>query len=199
MPVAIAAGARPPLERSGRRWLLRWEAGLAAFLSVILAMMAWFSIEEILTLAAGRDPESNRVPLDTFLEYGRMSMATVLNGYVSGSATHGDNTYYIGLLPLVFVMLGLLRLRNPYFLGVAAAALSLAWLAVGGYFSTLVYYFPGMWLFRHIGLTFGLSGVLPIIAPAGLARVLRRAASGRKALRPCRSEAVVITVWRCGP
>ena len=162
--VAIVAGARPSLEPNWRNWLLRWEAGLAAFLAVILALMAWLGIEEILTIGDGRISESNRVPLDAFLEYGRKSVATVLSGYLTGAATHGDNTYYIGLLPLVLVMLGLLRLRNPYFLGVAAAALSLAWLAVGGYFSTLVYFFPGMWLFRHIGLTFGLSGLLLIIA-----------------------------------
>jgi len=192
--VAIVAGARPSLEPNWRQWLLRWEAGLAASLAVILVMMAWLSIDEILSIGDGRIPESNRVPLDAFLEYGRKSMATVLSGYLSGTATHGDNTYYIGLLPLVLVMLGLLRLRNPYFLGVAAAALSLAWLAVGGYFSTLVYFFPGMWLFRHIGLTFGLSGLLLIIASGWVIdELLTRASTpARSQSGPFRHQRLVV-------
>ena len=162
--VAFLTGARAPLERNWRRWLLRWEAGIAAALGATLLLMAGLSMEETVTLAAGRDPESNRVSLEAFLQYGRMTNATIAAGYLSGAATHGDNTYYIGLLPLVLVGLGLLRSRNPCFLAVAAAAAGLAWLSVGGYFATLAYYFPGMWLFRHIGLMFGLTSLLLLIA-----------------------------------
>jgi hypothetical protein len=162
--VAFLTGARAPLERNSRRWLLRWEAALAAALGATLLLMAGLSTEDIVTLTAGRNPDSGRVSLEAFLEYGRMTNATIAAGYLSGAATHGDNTYYIGLLPLVLVTVGLLRSRNPCFLGVAAAAVGLAWLSVGGYFATLAYYFPGMWLYRHIGLTFGLTSLLLLVA-----------------------------------
>ncbi|HEU0289536.1 MAG TPA: hypothetical protein VFR39_02115 [Burkholderiales bacterium] len=192
--MAFVAGARPPLVRELRRWIFCWQAGVAAALAAILAASAWLGVQEIVTAAPGRDASSLRVPLSTFLDYGRMTKLTVANGYLSGSVTHADNTYYIGLLPLVLVLSALLWLGHSLFLGVAAAALGLIWLSFGGWFSSLAYFFPAMSLFRHIGLTYGLSGLLLIVASGWVVDVwLRRFDSaGQTQPGPLRYQRLVI-------
>ena len=178
--VAVGAGARPPLCRGWRNWLLRWEAGVAVALAAIIAAAGWLGVQDTVTVAEGRNPDSYRVPLGEFLEYGRRTVLTTVNGYLSGNVTHADNTYYVGLLPVALVVPALLWLRHPLFLGAAAAWVALIWLSFGGYFSMLAYYFPMMWLYRHIGLTFGIGGLLLIIAAGWVVDGLAEGAGARR-------------------
>ncbi|HEX4150153.1 MAG TPA: hypothetical protein VHY20_14235, partial [Pirellulales bacterium] len=87
----------------------------------------------------------------------------------------GDNTYYIGLLPLVMLGYALVRERSRVFLALAAGALSLCWLSMGGTFAKCVYHWPGMHMFRHVGLVFSIGALLILLAGGfGLDRFVRR-------------------------
>jgi hypothetical protein len=192
--VAIAAGARPPLARSPAAWLLRWEAGIALGLGAVLSAALLLGSQELTTIAFGRDADTFRVPLTFFLEYGRLSKSTVAVGYLAGTVTNADNTYYIGLLPLILVAIGLVRLGHPLFLGVTAAACALVWLSFGGGFARLAYHLPAMSLFRHIGLTFGICGLLLLVASGWVLDDLlaRTGRGGRDAARPGRYQGRVV-------
>ncbi len=196
MGVAMAAGARPPLVRGLSAWLLRWEAGIALGLAAVVLAALLLGSRELTSIALGRDGDEFRVPLAVFLEYGRLTKATTAVGYLAGTVTHADNTYYIGLLPLILVVIGLARLRHPLFLGVAAAACALIWLSFGGNFARLMYYLPGMSLYRHIGLVFGICSLLLLVASGWvLDDILGRAGTdGGDAARAGRRQWFVIVL-----
>lgn len=114
-------------------------------------------------LAEGRS-NGFRVPLNSFLNYARFTPATTIAGFLTGSVIDSDNTYYIGLLPLVLVFWGIFKLEKPIFIGLASAAIALFWLSLGGGFARVIYFFPGMMLYRHVGLVFGIAALLLILA-----------------------------------
>jgi hypothetical protein len=136
----------------------------AILVGVVLCIVAYNSLQGTIVLAEGRDPSSFAVPPMTFLNYGRLNPGTSVLGMLAGVYPNADNTYYIGLLTPILVFWGLYKLDNPIFLSLVACAVALFWLSIGGWFAKLIYYFPGMMLYRHIGLTFGLSGILLILA-----------------------------------
>lgn len=132
--------------------------------AVALIAFAYASTLGTATLATGRDPNTFRVPLDTFLTYGRLTPATTFFGWISGALPNADNTYYVGLLPLFLVCYGVTRIRSPGFTAMMTGFLLLVWLSIGGLAAHLIYFSPGMMLFRHIGLTFALAGLLLLFA-----------------------------------
>ena len=120
-------------------------------------------LENLKTLAPDRDPESGRVMLETFLNYGRLTIGTTIFGFVTGGIPHGDNTYYVGLLSLVLFGYALFTEKHSAFIGIASGFAMLCWLSIGGVFAKAIYHFPGMNLFRHIGLVFGVASLLLLL------------------------------------
>ena len=120
--------------------------------------------ENLVLLSPKRDPFTARVTLDTFLNYGRPTMATMFAGLVTGGIPNADNTYYVGLLPLAMAAYALVTEKDGAFLGIICAFGMLFWLSLGGVFASAFYYLPGMVLFRHIALVFGLAGMLLLLA-----------------------------------
>lgn len=118
----------------------------------------------------GRDAVTGDNSLETFLTYGgRGRPALVLKSFLFGWPTHlpwgshHDVSVYIGLLPLFFFAWSLATVRTAAFLGFAGALVALAWLSLGGWFAALVYHFPMMSYYRHIGHVYGLVKVLLLL------------------------------------
>ena len=149
------------LTRKGLLHPCLWIAALAA--AVIACFMAGMQ-EKLVLLSPQRDPLTAKVTLDTFLNYGRLPVATTLAGFVTGGMPNADNTYYVGLLPLAMAAYALVSQKDNAFLGILCAFGMLFWLSLGGTFASAVYYLPGMKLFRHIGLVFGLGSLLLLLA-----------------------------------
>lgn len=138
--------------------LLLVAAGLVPF---VLGCFQGFTI-----LAGGRDVRTGAVSLEDFLNFakGRPALAQVLLGYTTGAITQGDNTYYVGLLPLVLFVYALFTVRQPLFYGLAASAIFVAWFAAGGMLATATYFLPGISLMRHIGLLHGFDRLFVLLA-----------------------------------
>lgn len=118
----------------------------------------------LVVISPGRNQSDFNTPLSIFLSYFRFSPATILRGFLLGSQVLGDNTYYIGLMPLVLFVVGLLRLRSLIFSSFIFPICFLTLLSFGGIWAILIYHLPGMQFFRNITLTFGLCSVLILLA-----------------------------------
>ncbi len=117
-----------------------------------------------------RDLVSGRNNLLTFLIYGsKAKLDMLIQCFIFGWPAHlplgqgVDNSVYIGLLPLLFFVWAVIRVRNRIFLSILIAAFALVWLSFGGLFTVLVYFFPGMAYYRHIGLVWGLAKIMFLI------------------------------------
>jgi hypothetical protein len=114
-------------------------------------------------LSRDRDPMTGRNTLETFLNYGRPPMAAAALGVTTGALGLGDNSYYIGLLPLAMFAYALVTEQRKTFLAIAALCVGLICLSIGGWCATLIYFLPGMSLFRHTALIYGIIGVLLLL------------------------------------
>ena len=160
---------------------------LFILLGLLLAYFALHSVDFTTSLQPGRDPESARVPLKNFLSYGGYNLQAALLGMVSGYLVYTDNSFYVGLPPLLLFVYALFTVRNPFFLGLGLSILAIAWLSFGGLFARLVYYLPGMDLFRHLALMFGIWKILLLLAAGfGLERLLTRKKEDKKRWQPDR-------------
>ncbi len=141
--------------------------------------------ENLAILSPGRDPATGKASLDVFLNYGRQPMAAPIFGWTTGGIPHGPNTYYVGLLPLVLFVYALVTERQKAFVGIAAACATLTWLSIGGWFAHVCYFLPGMSLYRHIGLVYGMIGMLLLLgAGFGIERAALRLAGLGGPARP---------------
>ncbi len=134
---------------------------------VLLVVEGYFALHSTDTIIQKnfRDPDTGAVALHSFLNYARPKVGTAMFGFFMGGLSHGDNSYYIGLAPLLCFMLGLWWIRNRYFWSFSIASLAIIWMAIGGGFATLLYYgMPGMNLIRHIGLLFALPMCMMLIS-----------------------------------
>lgn len=164
------------------------------WLWVLLALTAGLGLffagatENLAMLSTGRDPATGRVLLKAFLNYGGPPMAAPIFGSTTGAIPHGDNTYYVGLLPLAMFVYALVTERQKAFIGIAAACAALTWFSLGGWFARFCYFLPGMSLYRHIALVFGMIGMLLLLgAGFGIERMtLRLAGLGLPAAPPRR-------------
>jgi hypothetical protein len=135
-------------------------ANVLCFLSfmVLSSVYVWQAsrcLDGLAVLSEGRDPSSGKVTLDCFLNYGRPDRLTALQGMLTGWPPYGDNTYYIGLFPLAFVIWALLHRPSPRFWAFFIPGLVLVLLSSGEFFARLLYRFPGMAYYRHVGLVYG--------------------------------------------
>ncbi len=69
----------------------------------------------------------------------------------------------VGFLTLVFFVFALFKVRGQIFLAFASAAVGILWLSFAGIFAILVYYFPLMFYYRHIGYTYHFLHILILI------------------------------------
>lgn len=68
-----------------------------------------------------------------------------------------------GFLTLIFSVFALVKVRGHIFMTFAAAAGVILWLSFAGIFAILVYYFPLMNYYRHIGYTYHFLHILLLI------------------------------------
>ncbi|MDP8266422.1 MAG: YfhO family protein [Candidatus Aceula meridiana] len=117
-----------------------------------------------------RDFATGTTSLFTFLNYGGPAQLKdiIQHFFFQGSlflSSTGkfNSTVYIGLLPLVFFVWSLLKVRNILFLAFLSVLISVFWFSFGGFFSAGVYFFPAMHLYRHIGFVYGIIKILILI------------------------------------
>jgi hypothetical protein len=129
--------------------------------------------------APGRDGATGANSIDTFLTYGGAPFPDIASVFLKGAPLYRDNTYYVGLVPLLAFAWGLARVRGWQFLALAGAVLLLFCFAQGGVVSTLLYQIPGMAYYRYIRFVYNLIGFLIVLgAGFGFDDFLR---SGRRA------------------
>lgn len=102
-------------------------------------------------------------PVNMFMTYaGNASIGSVVSWFFLGTPAYTplgagrDNTVYVGFATVVFFVWAIAFARNKYWLAVLAAFIGLVWLSFGGVIANLVYYFPGMKFYRHVGLVYPL-------------------------------------------
>lgn len=74
-----------------------------------------------------------------------------------------DNTFYVSVAGVFFFFWALIFVRKYNYFVLMTVFVSLVFLSLGGAFSKLVYYFPLMAYFRHIGLIYGLAKIFMIL------------------------------------
>src|SRR5262249_43428412 len=131
-------------------------------------------LDDVKLMVFGRDSASGRVSIDLFLSYGPQVNQQTLVRFLTGWPSYGANTNYIGLLPLLCVVWGVFNIPTPVFWALLAPAAVLALLSLGGVAARLIYYFPMMSVFRHIGLVYGPVRMLLLLgAGFGLDRLVQ--------------------------
>jgi hypothetical protein len=172
--VAVTLGRELP--RSARSLASPTRAGLIALAVFAAAAFAYVyfvphALDHVGLHAPDRDPVTGKVSLKTFRTYGgNANMVIVANALLFGWplqfqwGSAFDNSFYLGLVPLVGLAIALTRERSRVFLGLLVAAVALILLSFGGLFTTLVYYLPGMAYYRHVALVYGLVKVLLLMA-----------------------------------
>ncbi len=146
------------------------------------------SLNNVAFYAPGRETESGVTTLSSFLIYGGVAdWEKLFKGFFFASppfikfGTHLDLAIYSGVMPVVFFIWAILRVRQKLFLAFLVTAIALAWLSFGGNFAKLCYYFPGMAYYRHLGFMTGLVKVIVLIcAGFGLDEFWRSSLARRK-------------------
>lgn len=114
----------------------------------------------------GRDSETNMVTLEAFLTYGKYMKFFKFPDFISGAISNPGirSIFYIGLAPICFFLVAILKSsKNSDFRALFAITIALIWLSFGGFFSALIYYFPAMSLYRHIGHIYDLILLLILL------------------------------------
>jgi hypothetical protein len=149
--------------------------GLAAlaFCATAYCWQASHCLDDVALMAGGRDAKTAVVPLETFLTYGPPADSQILTSFLTGWPPYGGTTLYIGLLPLFCALWGVFNSRSTIFWAFLTAALALILLSLGGMTARLIYYFPAMSLYRHIGLVYGPVRLLLLLCSGfGLERLI---------------------------
>jgi hypothetical protein len=158
-------------------WQMRheWRSFVTHRSFDILALLAFVALAALvatiiprefagMTVAApGRDAATGANSIDTFLTYGGAPFPDIASVFLKGAPLYRDNTYYVGLLPLLAFAWGLARVRRWQFLALAGAVLLLFCFAQGGVVSTLLYQIPGMAYYRYIRFVYNLIGFLIVL------------------------------------
>ena len=132
----------------------------SAFLYFVFESLKFVSI-----LHAGR-ADNLKINLISYLTHGiDLIKSFRLPEFVSGMRIYHQApiVVYIGLLPLIFFLWGFVKVRKTSFLVISSVTFALIWLSIGGGFSVLVYYFPAMSNFRHLGHLYGLIKIFILL------------------------------------
>lgn len=136
-----------------------------------LALLFFGSLHHSLDNSAFDSPDrddSGNVTLKTFLTYGGNNLPDMISAlvfpskYLEGSGGHAGMADYVGLIGLFGLPLALLqRRRCRRIFSFIVLSIVVAGLSLGGILSSVIYLFPSMHLFRHIGF---LTGVIKMLA-----------------------------------
>jgi hypothetical protein len=158
------------------RWILEYSLaniltlGLMSMLLIGYGLYAKALFNNIQSVTVSRS-SSGGVGLNTFLTYGGLpsDIPVILKSLFFAIPLHlpmgcgWDNTVYCGVLILAFFAWAILRVRRSDFFLFLALAITLVWLSFGGLFSAIVYNFPPMRFYRHIGLVYGFVKIIVIL------------------------------------
>jgi hypothetical protein len=107
---------------------------------------------------ADRQGPSGSVSLTTFLTYGGNDLTEMWNALLlpsanveNASGAMGINDY-VGLVTMICLPVAIFNLRTQESRAFAAVTVAVFALTRGGILATVIYFFPGMHLFRHVGL-----------------------------------------------
>jgi hypothetical protein len=152
---------------------LRPSNMIAALCFVVMTLAfwgtLWHSLDNFAFSSPGRDGLGN-VDLVSFLTYGGNKLTDMLSALLVPSAFMGDiagrsgMTDYVGLVcffcfPLAFLCRHNFSPAFPFLITLAIVAA----LSLGGLSACVIYFFPGMHLFRHVGFLTGVMRVLILI------------------------------------
>ncbi|QPJ65340.1 MAG: YfhO family protein [Candidatus Nitrohelix vancouverensis] len=136
-----------------------WEfLTLLALLSAVAVtyyQVATHSTDPLTLISLSRDPGTSKVPLESFLTYGYLLdvKLSFLDIFWPIIFKLDFPSLYIGIIPFLFVVYSLFRVRNRNFYCIAATGLFLFLFALGGrtpLAAFLYEYFPFMHYFRHV-------------------------------------------------
>lgn len=156
-----------------------------AFLLLIILLSAYLTLivhalRNMSFIAPDRDA-AGKTSLDVFLSYGgHIDLKALYHMFLFGWPIHTpwnhamDNTVYIGLISLFFLVYSFLYVRGIRYLAVLAALIFLIWFSSAGLLATLLYFVPGISLLRHLSLMWGPIKICMLIcAGFGLDHYLR--------------------------
>jgi hypothetical protein len=177
------------VRRVGRRRMFRHSTAdvvaLAAFAAaaVGLGITVRSAFDHMRILSKGRDPETGRLTLQTFLVHGGQPGHGELNRmFLAGEPSFGiwggvpgDIVVYAGLAAPLLAAYALVRVRSRTFLPVAGTGLVLLWIAAGGSAAAVLYYVPLVSLYRHFGFLHPTFRIFVLLAAGfGLDHLRRR-------------------------
>ena len=158
------------------------SAFLLTLLIVVVGAHSYFilhSIDNSVITGGGRDPVTGEVSLETFLTWaGRLGFDKFWNliypAYNGIETNREDISVYIGLIPLIFIVFGLVRARSVISIGFLSAVLVFFFLSLGGRTAEFFYiFFPTARHFRHIGYVVPIfKFFLPFLAGFGVEKIL---------------------------
>jgi hypothetical protein len=144
------------------------------------------SFDQLRFVITERDPDTLKVGLDSFLDYGFGGIVKMFEMLLARPLSTYDTTFYIPAAAFVFAVYAVRRERGRMFLAFAAALAFFLVLAWGRYspLAYAVYYIPGVSYIRYLGLTFAVPKLLLcLIAGFGVRRFLIVSAEGGGGLR----------------
>ena len=174
--------------------------GLAILIDLAMSMVPAYYVvnlgtKDIVNYNLQRSLEG-KVSLGTFLNYGGQIRFGKWLELLLGVSLHLDNTLYFGVTCLPFVLLGVWG-RPRSTLALSGTALVLGLVSTGLFPAALVYYWPFMNYFRHIGLiSASIKLFLIILAGCGIEYAVFSEPRRRAAILGC---AVFFALWpgRC--
>jgi hypothetical protein len=141
------------------------------FIILALAFLGtlWHSFDNFAFSSPGRGG-SGQVSLISYLTYGGNKLDDMLSAlllpsaFMGDAAGHSGMTDYIGLIcflcfPMAFIYRRDFSSACPFLITLAIIAA----LSLGGLLASVIYLFPGMQLFRHVGYLTGIVKVLVLI------------------------------------
>jgi hypothetical protein len=144
-------------------------AAMFAILLLAFAGNLWQASANFVLLAPGRDAATGSIPLPEFLQHGRIDLPEMWRelliptaNMAGASETRGMNDY-LGLICLIGLPIALSRIGCRQARPFAVLATVLLFLSFGGVFACVVYWFPGMDLYRHIGYLTGIIKLLVVV------------------------------------
>lgn len=126
----------------------------------------WDAAHHLVSYAPGRDAQKFGVSAEDFVTYGGHTDLAKYFGFLypdSGTVKtltkHPDQTLYMGLLPILFLIYGIWSVRRVWFWVFGLISLALFSFSLGdtSFIGRLAYHFsPMMGLYRHVGFVGGL-------------------------------------------
>lgn len=143
-------------------------AVMTAFLLIAgLYVVFLLQVNNGMSITVGnRNADTGQISLNDFLTMDMKSLLLNFNIFELLTGINGDrhNTYFIGLIPLFFFFYSLfIRKKDKFHKIFLVIVLVLVWMTISGKFSTLLYYFPMMSMFRNKNMLFSFIKIFVIL------------------------------------